>query len=699
LDTSFNGEGSTVTSLVPGDDEALAVGRLGDGRLVAGGYTFNGTDRDFAVACYQSNGTLDYSFGDNGAVLTSIGNGHEEITALVIDPADRIVVVGSSEGTAGKILVAARYLPNGSLDRNFGEQGVSLIGLGHDANAEGLVLRNNGSLILSGSYTEKNRQVAMLVGLHADGSLDTGFGEHGIAAVSGPFSASEGYGATEDKDGMLYLAGAVGDAPNRDAALFRFTETGKQDLTYGQHGAVIVGPTPDDEVFYDVTVSAGMVTAGGFALRDRLRRMLLASLVLGEPPAGETASLFDDGDVFAPIQEVRMNGNTRVQIRKLQMWSSEMLIHRLELLESLLEKPTTRYVPPLPAITPSWRSLSGWKNYFLPAAWAVSPALDQTSKSMPGISATHLVTTAFGSEEAVCYALALDGDGQVVVVGTAEGRNESSIVAARLVADDVIDRLTDRPGHRSTHITTLQSSEVTQTTVMTGGEIRDSFPKKIVRRGVLFSLKPGQMYRGKSLGFQGGPSSTRLDQLADIFVPSAMAAPSRSSEKPSPQAHPSTVVEDGITDNGTGPGEFRVLLENLQPGSIYYIRAYVLTSSGEIYYGDQISVRTADACFVATASYGSVLHPYVQVLRDFRDFYLHSSLGRQVVRLYYTLSPPLADCIADSVVLRFLVRLMLLPIIGFAWTALHFGLPLTLLTGIVIAAIMGKRVAAWQRGS
>ena len=138
---------TVVTSLVPGDDEALAVGRLADGRIIAGGYSFNGTDRDFALACYGTGGQLDYSFGTDGATLTSIGNGDEEITALVVDESDRIVVVGTSEGTAGKILVAARYLSSGFLDRSFGEQGISLIGLGQDANAEDVLLRKDGSLI------------------------------------------------------------------------------------------------------------------------------------------------------------------------------------------------------------------------------------------------------------------------------------------------------------------------------------------------------------------------------------------------------------------------------------------------------------------------------------------------------------------------------------------------------------------------
>jgi hypothetical protein len=69
-------------------------------------------------------------------------------------------------------------------------------------------------------------------------------------------------------------------------------------------------------------------------------------------------------------------------------------------------------------------------------------------------------------------------------------------------------------------------------------------------------------------------------------------------------------------------------------------------------------------CFIATAAYGSYLHPQVQILRDFRDTRLLTNLtGRAFVALYYRLSPPIANFIARYEVLRLLVRLLLTPIV------------------------------------
>jgi hypothetical protein len=77
-------------------------------------------------------------------------------------------------------------------------------------------------------------------------------------------------------------------------------------------------------------------------------------------------------------------------------------------------------------------------------------------------------------------------------------------------------------------------------------------------------------------------------------------------------------------------------------------------------------------CFIATAAYGSALAPQVDVLRAFREHYLRPyGPGRAMIRLYETLSPPLADAIRSSDASRLVVRAILWPVVGSAWIAVY----------------------------
>jgi hypothetical protein len=102
--------------------------------------------------------------------------------------------------------------------------------------------------------------------------------------------------------------------------------------------------------------------------------------------------------------------------------------------------------------------------------------------------------------------------------------------------------------------------------------------------------------------------------------------------------------------------------------------------------------ETADAggsgggCFIATAAYGSSLHPHLDLLREIRDRYLRkSSSGRLFLAVYGRFAPSLAAFIDRHETLKALTRLALLPILGLCFLILYAG-PMTAL--VLLAALL-----------
>ncbi|WP_027339317.1 type II secretion system protein [Halonatronum saccharophilum] len=101
--------------------------------------------------------------------------------------------------------------------------------------------------------------------------------------------------------------------------------------------------------------------------------------------------------------------------------------------------------------------------------------------------------------------------------------------------------------------------------------------------------------------------------------------------------------------------------------AIYYL------STAEV--GAMPATELSGFCFIATAAFGSPLDSSVVILREFRDQYLlTNNLGSRFVDIYYYLSPPLANLIADNDIFRFIVRVLLMPIVFFTYILLRYNL-------------------------
>lgn len=142
---------------------------------------------------------------------------------------------------------------------------------------------------------------------------------------------------------------------------------------------------------------------------------------------------------------------------------------------------------------------------------------------------------------------------------------------------------------------------------------------------------------------------------------------------------------------------------------VYQVRAFA-AAAGFSDYATSVPVTTATqstggdgggggGCFIATAAYGSALHPKVALLRQFRDQYLMTTpLGRWFVSLYYRVSPPLARVIAANKALRTVVRAGLTPVVWMVELAMSGPPPKKPGQGAAPSRVEGELLIKFRKG-
>jgi uncharacterized delta-60 repeat protein len=255
LDKAFGREGIVMTPSPAQNTEGLPAPALfawaGGGRILAA----DGT----RLLRYARDGRLDSRFGQQGTVIVAPPSERLPVlSGLGVDSGGRILVAGTVFDPTASVFVS-RYLPNGELDRSFGEDGVVVTDLGFPAPPmppqEGI------------SHT---------------------------FPISDP--VVEGLGLTVDDAGRPWVSGAwmsgwqfcypsTADTPQWTGYAARFTVDGEIDPSFSGDGVVI--PDPAKEVDISPSTNGGGVLVLG-ARRECLR---------GSPAQPELARIGRNGEV------------------------------------------------------------------------------------------------------------------------------------------------------------------------------------------------------------------------------------------------------------------------------------------------------------------------------------------------------------------------------------------------------------------
>ncbi|MBA5874907.1 MAG: DUF4347 domain-containing protein, partial [Nitrospira sp. CR1.2] len=236
LDTSFGGgSGYVSTDLAGSTDRADSLTIQSDGKVLLSGFGFNGTSFDFALVRYNTDGSLDTSFNGTGKALTDfVANSSDMGNEVRMQADGKIVVAGWSNAGGTNDFAIARYNTNGTLDTGFGTGGKVTINLGGSDLAEGLTIQSDGKILVTGTAGINGGDVG-LVRLNTDGSLDTTFGG-GDGIVTTDYSGASddrGYSVAVQNDGRIVVSGTtqVGGLGGYNVALNRYSSTGSLDTT------------------------------------------------------------------------------------------------------------------------------------------------------------------------------------------------------------------------------------------------------------------------------------------------------------------------------------------------------------------------------------------------------------------------------------------------------------------------------------
>lgn len=743
LDTTFNYDGVVTTQIGSDDDQAQAIALQENGKIIVAGSTYNGQDSDFALARYNSDGSLDLEFGLGGIVVLPIGNGNDIAHTVAVQVDGSILIAGSASGTSGSVAAIARILNNGSLDHSFGYDGVVFSGSGRDSVFRDLLIQENGSILVTGQDTDRDGETLLLMRYLADGRPDLEFGLVGAADTASLYSTETvGTSICLQENGAILIAGSSGSGDEQDIALFRFLPHGHYDPSFGTRGMVVRDINNEADGAYDIVATPFGIVVGGYTTMNSLRDFVLLKYSF----TGVSVQQGSDTDE-----------------------KPESSLH-------IGEPDRKTYVD--------------------------SEVLGQIEAANTPV--VNVTTTSISSFDDTGYGLAVQKDNKIILVGSSgdEGLSLNTYALARYTSEDSVTAAQKSVGATSAYIITTEVTEITRNSALTGGTIFSGSGLSFASRGVVYSIAPypiltsGGTDAGTDGGTDGGngggtddgwddvgpvqsawsptgtlaagtttvtltvntnvPAECRYDDYKEGLtfetmtktmtssggalpvhtaqitgltnggsnntafdnyvytirckdlatgvanqknhnVPFAVGvaakilkvftgtAESQSKTVKVPATATATIAkvaisgaaelkEDGKSEGGSGVGSYSIILTNLSVGTRYYVRAYGVTSKGLIYYGNQLSFETKDACFIATAAYGSLTHPDVEILRTFRDRYLKPFvLGRTFIDAYYHYSPALARVIEQHPLLRPAVRVLLQPVIGASYVLIHFS--------------------------
>lgn len=302
-----------------------------DGKILVAGsaYTTN-TYFDYAVARFNSDGSVDQTFGNAGFVTFDHGGVNNRIYTIALTSEGKILALGDS--TTGSIgsgsrFIILRFNPNGSKDLTFGDGGMVIAPLAQRTDQPKVMqTTSDGKIVVAGissylpTFGSTQPVVRLLVGrLNPDGSQDLTFNETGYFVKVGGYVNNSNFALTIDAAGSIYVGcskrrvGFVLGYPNVTKVL----ENGALDSGFGDNGEKGFLNISGSILDLNIRPDGKILTTGGSLSSGMFLQMLpngdldntfgnngiaVINNVSGATESGVKSILLEDGKVITGYQ-------------------------------------------------------------------------------------------------------------------------------------------------------------------------------------------------------------------------------------------------------------------------------------------------------------------------------------------------------------------------------------------------------------
>lgn len=245
MDESFGDRGAVISDFGNSYDAADKVALRSDGKIVVGGTS---SFVYYFVAVYNADGSADVSFGAGKGWIKGVLSGNTHLSSLAIQQ-DAKIVISCTVEDYGSII---RLKTDGTRDSSFGVYGVVKTDPAQHYEIKDIIIQPDGEILAAGSSYryDISRDILVILRYLPKGILDTSFGNNGIVYTVSDTAWIYANAVALQPDKQIIIGGYHGDpisgAYNNFLSI-RYNKDGTINDNYGENGIQITssGATKD----------------------------------------------------------------------------------------------------------------------------------------------------------------------------------------------------------------------------------------------------------------------------------------------------------------------------------------------------------------------------------------------------------------------------------------------------------------------